>query len=177
MVLLVLLVVVYADHLTAELAWVPVLAVVQYVFVLGFTFILSAITVFYRDVGIVMGHYMRLLFWISPILWSFTAVAGRGADLEAAMGSVDKYLNLPSGTLFSILRYNPISLLLESYRQVIYGHLEVADAGSRQAELTWTSATAPDVQVLAAIFVTGLVFLAIGTLIFKRLEPAFAKVL
>ena len=121
LVLLVLLLVVYTKHLTPEIAWVPVLAVVQFVFTLGFTFILAAITVFYRDVGIVMGHFMRLLFWISPILWSFTAVAGRGQDLEQALSGVDRFLNLPIGTLFSVLRYNPMSLLLESYRQVIYG--------------------------------------------------------
>jgi lipopolysaccharide transport system permease protein len=176
LVLFVLLVVAYRAHLTMEIAWVPVIAAVQFVFTLGFTFILAAITVFYRDVGIVIGHFMRLLFWISPILWSFTAVAGRGQDLEQAMTGVDKFLNLPIGTLFGILRYNPMSLLLESYRQVIYGHLQATEVGNR-TELSWTPATAPDVTVLMVILVTGIVFLVIGTLIFKRLESAFAKVL
>jgi ABC-type polysaccharide/polyol phosphate export permease len=176
LVLFVLLVVVYRAHLTVEIAWVPVIAAVQFVFTMGFTFILAAITVFYRDVGIVIGHFLRLLFWISPILWSFTAVAGRGQDLEASMNGVDKFLNLPIGTLFGVLRYNPMSLLLETYRQVIYGHLEATQVG-RQTELSWSAATAPDVMVLMVILATGLVFLTIGTLIFKRLEPAFAKVL
>jgi ABC-type polysaccharide/polyol phosphate export permease len=176
LVLLMVLVVAYRAHLTVEIAWVPIIAVVQFVFTLGLTFVISAITVFYRDVGIVIGHFMRLLFWISPILWSFTAVAGRGQDLEQAMTGVDKFLNLPIGTLFGILRYNPMSLLLESYRQVIYGHLEATEVG-RQIELDWAAATAPDVGVLMVILASGLVLLIIGTLVFKRLESAFAKVL
>ncbi len=31
--------------------------------------------------------------------------------------------------------------------------------------------------MLALIFVTGIVFIVIGTIVFKRLEPAFAKLL
>ena len=47
--------------------------------------------------------------------------------------------------------------------------------GSR--DLIWTDATPPDLTMLAIIFAVGMVLLVIGTLIFKRLEPAFAKVL
>ena len=79
LVLFGVLLVAYTSHLTIQVVWVPLIAVVQFVFVLGFTFMVSAITVFYRDVGIVIGHFMRLLFWISPILWSFNAVAAPAA--------------------------------------------------------------------------------------------------
>jgi ABC-type polysaccharide/polyol phosphate export permease len=133
--------------------------------------------VFYRDVGIVIGHFMRLLFWISPILWSFTAVAGRGASLQDAFDAFDRGLGLPTGTLFGVLRLNPISLLLESYRQVIYGNLHVTEQATGRPELTWSAATPPDVAVLAVILASGLVILVVGTILFKRLEPAFAKVL
>jgi ABC-type polysaccharide/polyol phosphate export permease len=76
-----------------------------------------------------------------------------------------------------VLRYNPISLLLESYRQVIYGDLTAVPTSGGGTQLAWTTAMPPDLATLAVILVTGLAFLAIGTLIFKRLEPAFAKVL
>jgi homopolymeric O-antigen transport system permease protein len=177
LVLAFVLVVAYTDHLTIQVAWVPLIAVVQFVFTLGFAFMLAAITVFYRDVGIVIGHFMRLLFWVSPILWSFTAVAGRGESLAQALTGVDRFLNLPEGSLFNVLRYNPISLLLESYRQVIYGDLAAVAGGGRGSDLTWTAPVPPDLTTLAVILATGVAFLAIGTLIFKRLEPAFAKVL
>jgi ABC-type polysaccharide/polyol phosphate export permease len=177
LVLVFVLVLAYRDHLTIQVIWVPLIAAVQFVFVLGFTFILSAITVFYRDVGIVIGHFMRLLFWISPILWSFAAVAGRGASLADGLASADRTLGLPVGTLFNILRYNPVSILLESYRKVIYGNLGSVETADGGRDLVWTTATAPDFGMLALIFASGLVFIAIGTIIFKRLEPAFAKLL
>jgi len=176
-VLFMVLLVAYTSHLTVQVAWVPLIAVVQFVFVLGFTFIVSAVTVFYRDVGIVIGHFMRLLFWISPILWSFAAVAGRGQALEEAMTAADRTLGLPTGTLFNILHYNPVAQLLESYRKVIYGNLGATIQDDGRRELIWTTATAPDLPMLAAIFVSGVVFILIGTIIFKRLEPAFAKLL
>ena len=82
-------------------------------------------TVFYRDVGIVIGHLMRLLFWISPILWSFHAAAGRGQALRDAVGE----------TGFALLSYNPVALLLDAYRTVIYGGL----ARDQQGVLVWTT--------------------------------------
>ena len=84
----------------------------------------SAVTVFYRDVGIIIGHFMRLLFWISPILWSFMEVAGRGARLQQGLEGVERAFGLPEGVLFGPSRYNPISILLESYRKVVYGNLD-----------------------------------------------------
>ena len=172
-VLAFVLVVAYTDHLTINVIYVPVIAVVQYIFVLGITFLVSSVTVFYRDVGIVIGHFMRLLFWVSPILWSFSAVRGRGARLQDGLLDVDATLGLPPGTLFAILSYNPIAVLLDTYRQVIYGTVVPIEVDPRG----WTEATPPDFGLLAAILVAGFVIIVIGTLVFKRLEPAFAKVL
>lgn len=176
-VLAFVLVVAYTPHLTVQVVWVPLIVAVQFVFVLGITFMVSAVTVFYRDVGIVIGHFMRLLFWISPILWSFAAVRGRGLSLSEGLADVDRALGLPLGTLFGILSYNPVSILLESYRKVVYGGFPDPATLPEGAELTWTAATPPDLGLLALIFVSGIVILAIGTIIFKRLEPAFAKIL
>ena len=163
LVLGVVLVVAYPAHLSVNVLWLPLIAVVQFTFVIGFTFLVSSITVFYRDVGIVIGHLMRLLFWISPILWSFHAAAGRGQALREAIGE----------TGFALLSYNPVALLLDAYRTVIYGGL----ARGPDGELAWTPPTAPDVAVLALVFVIGLVVAIISVIVFKRLEPAFAKVL
>ena len=171
------LVLAYRDHVSVQLVWVPLIAAVQFVFVLGITFIVSAVTVFYRDVGIVIGHFMRLLFWVSPILWSFTAVSGRGQSLAEGLASADRTLGLPGGSLFNVLSYNPVSILLESYRKAIYGNLGVTETADGGQALTWTAATPPDLGLLAAILASGLVILVIGTVIFKRLEPAFAKIL
>ena len=172
----------YHDHVTWQVVWIPLIAAVQFTFVLGWTFILSAVTVFYRDVGIVIGHFMRLLFWVSPILWSFMEVAGRGARLQVGLESIERHFGLPTGMLFGAISLNPVSLLIESYRKIIYGglgHVDVVDpaTGEMTSQLVWTEAVPPDFQTLAVIFAMGVVIIIIGTLIFKRLEPAFAKVL
>jgi ABC-type polysaccharide/polyol phosphate export permease len=172
----------FHDHVTWNVVWLPLIMVVQYVFMLGWTFILSAVTVFYRDVGIVIGHFMRLLFWISPILWSFMEVAGRGAALQEGMASIERNLGLPQGVLFGAISLNPTSLLMETYRKVIYGGIERIDVVNDKGRvvdstLAWTPAQPPDLTTLAVIFTVGVVVIVIGTLIFKRLEPNFTKVL
>ena len=181
-VLFVLWFTVYHDHVTWQVVWVPLIAVVQYVFVLGWTFMVSAVTVFYRDVGIVIGHFMRLLFWVSPILWSFMEVAGRGAMLQKGLAGIERNLGLPEGVLFGAISLNPTSLLIESYRKVIYGGLdrtEIVNANGRVIDetLSWTKAVPPDFETLFIIFAVGVVITLLGTLIFKRLEPSFTKVL
>jgi homopolymeric O-antigen transport system permease protein len=181
-VLFILWITVYRDHVSIEVMWVPVIAVVQFVYTLGFTFIFAAITVFYRDGGIVIGHFMRLLFWISPILWSFMEVAGRGAALQSGLEAVERKLGMPTGILFGAVSMNPSSVLLEMYRKCIYGQLDRIDVVNDKGRvidstLEWTAPVAPDLMALAAIFVAGVVIIIIGTLIFKRLEPSFAKVL
>jgi ABC-type polysaccharide/polyol phosphate export permease len=153
----------FGAHLSLNLLWLPVIMAVQYVLILGLSFMVAAFTVFYRDVGIVIGHLMRLLFFVSPILWSLDAAAGRGADIKLALGE----------TLYKLLEYNPIAILLGAYRHVIYGQLR-ADA---DGTITWGPAGAPDLASLGVLLGIAMVLLILGTWLFKRLEPAFAKVL
>jgi ABC-type polysaccharide/polyol phosphate export permease len=162
-VLTAVLVVAYPAHLSVQLAWLPLIAAVQFVFTLGIAIMVAAVTVFYRDVGIVIGHTMRLLFWVSPILWSFDAAIGRGEALREALGE----------TGFAILSYNPISILLTAYRQVIYGRVAMGPEGRP----IWTDPVPPDLLLLGAVLASGVGLLVLGVLVFKRLEPAFAKVL
>jgi lipopolysaccharide transport system permease protein/teichoic acid transport system permease protein len=159
-VLLVVMLLFYSSHASVMLLWVPVIAAVQFVFNLSLTLIISAVTVFYRDVGNLIGHVMRLAFYLAPILWTFDDLGGRGGDLEQALG--------PTG--FSVLHYNPLAIFLDSYRHAIYG---VVQDGGR----TWSAPIPPDLLALGIVLVMSLALLAFGTWVFKRLEPAFAKVL
>jgi lipopolysaccharide transport system permease protein len=152
----------YTAHLSLMLLWVPVIAAIQFVLMLGLSMFLSALTVFYRDIGIIIGHLLRLLFYVAPILWTFGAVNGRGTLLHEAVGDVG----------FTILRYNPIAILMESYRTAVYG---VTTPNGK----TWHQASfwSMDVMALVGVLVISLVILTLGVIAFKRLEPAFAKVL
>jgi lipopolysaccharide transport system permease protein/teichoic acid transport system permease protein len=153
-------------HLSLQLLWIPVIAAVQFVFTLGFVLIISAVTVFYRDVGIIIGHLMRLLFFLSPVLWSLDAGAGgRGDAIRHAVGH----------TGFLIVSYNPIAILLTSYRHVIFGVVGKVDPVTKQNG--WTPPIHPDLRALFFLAIVSVVLLVVGTGVFKRLEPAFAKVL
>jgi lipopolysaccharide transport system permease protein/teichoic acid transport system permease protein len=150
-------------HLTIQVLWIPVIAVVQLVLILGLSFIVAAFTVFYRDVGIVISHLMRLLFFMSPILWTFDAAAGRGEQIEKAVGH----------TGYTLLSYNPLAVLITQYRHVVYGQVTRLEDGT----LGWLPPSGPDLYALGVLLVISLLLLVLGTIFFKRLEPAFAKVL
>lgn len=162
-VLLTVEIVLYTSHLSLMILWVPVIATIQFIFTLGIAIFLSAVTVFYRDIGIVISHFMKLLFWLSPILWSFDAAAGRGAALQEALGEEG----------FHILALNPISILMEAYRHVFYGPLLKVEG----EHIAWAAPVAPNLGQLGLVLVLGIIMLVLGTIAFKRLEPAFAKVL
>jgi ABC-type polysaccharide/polyol phosphate export permease len=100
-----LLILFYAEHLSAWIVLIPVVAVVQFVFSLALVVFLSAANVFFRDVGNLVRHVLRLWFYLSPALYSATKineVAERG------------------GIISTIFNLNPWTTLFESYRNVIF---------------------------------------------------------
>jgi ABC-type polysaccharide/polyol phosphate export permease len=100
--------------------------------------------VFFRDVGNVARHFLRLWFYMSPALYSASQMAEIGKN-EPVIGAV--------------LNANPFSPLFESYRNVIY------------------SGTLPLFHQLLGVLAVSGVLLLLAMLFFKRVEPAFAKVL
>ena len=76
--------------------------------------------------------------------------------------SLDHVTHAP--TLRSLLGLNPMAPILESYRDVIYG----AESGGS----VW-----PDFIGLAAVLVFSLLLLVLSVAVFKRIEPAFARII
>jgi ABC-type polysaccharide/polyol phosphate export permease len=91
----------YADRLSVYLVLIPIVAIVQLVFTLAVAVLLSAVNVFFRDVGNVARHALRIWFYLSPGLYSLDALTS-------------------NPTLQSLMRLNPWATLFESYRDVIY---------------------------------------------------------
>lgn len=79
--------------------------------------------------------------------------------LSPALYSFDDVAHRMDGLVGRVLSLNPWTPLFESYRAVIYDE------------------TFPDFAGLAVLLVVSLVVLCLATLFFKRVEPAFAKVL
>ena len=141
----------FQDRISPYLLLIPVIGVVQYVFTLGVAFLVSAVNVFFRDLGNVLRHVLRLWFYLSPALYS--------------MSVLDESATFQQNPLLRTLAHaNPFAVLFEAYRAVIYGQPTSAPH-------------APDWMGLFGLLVASLVLLAIGTYVFKRLEPTFAKVL
>lgn len=149
-----LLVFFYPARLSPYLVFIPAIALVQLVFTLAVGFLVAAINVFYRDVGNVSRHALRLWFYLSPALYGPTTIA------KLAEGHPQ---------LFRLMELNPFYTFFTAYRNVIYGS-ETAAGGS-------VPPFAPDWGALGALLAVSLVLLVATTVFFKRLEPAFAKVL
>lgn len=142
--LAVMLLVFYSSHISAYLLLIPIVAAVQFVFTLALGLIVAALNVFFRDVGNLARHVLRLWFYLSPALY--------GADTIASLG-------IHHPTISRVMHLNPLFAILESYRDLIYY--------GRQ----------PEVAPLAAVLAFSFALLVFGAIFFKRLEPAFAKVL
>jgi ABC-type polysaccharide/polyol phosphate export permease len=139
-----LLVIFYQDRATPFLVLLPVIAAVQFVFTLAVAYAVSAVNVFYRDVGNVSRHALRLWFYLSPGLYGV-----------ATLKSIGDHYPL----LIQLMSYNPFFVLFNAYRAVIYDK------------------TAPDWTSLSVLLVASFALLALTTVLFKRVEPSFAKVL
>lgn len=79
----------------------PLLVLIQYIITLAFTFILSALTVFVRDIDHFVSVFLTLAFYGTPIVY------------QASM--------LPQKFQW-ILKLNPMAQLVEAYRSILYYH-------------------------------------------------------
>jgi len=143
----------YSDRISVFLLWVPVIAFVQYAFSLAASIFVSAANVFFRDLGNIIGHLLRLWWFLSPGLYSLDS-----------LNAVALFRDHPS--LTAIARLNPLAVLFEAYRSTIYG---AADGKGPPH--------APDLASLGVLLLVSVVLIAVAAIFFKRVEPNFAKVL
>ena len=81
--------------------WLPVVALIQYIMLLGFTFILSAIEMYMRDIEHIINFVLAMAFYVTPILYT--------ADI------------FPEN-LSWILKINPMAYLVDAYRCIFLYH-------------------------------------------------------
>ena len=134
----------YRDRIAWTLLLIPLVAAVQFVFTMAVAILVSAINVFYRDVGNLARHVLRLWFYLSPALYSVEQV---------------NKLAVNHPEIRIVFGLNPFTVLFESYRAVIYNGVPPPWLG------------------LATLLAVSLLLVGASTYVFKRMEPAFAKVL
>jgi len=90
----------------APLVSLPLLFIIQYIFCLGVTFFLSAITVYVRDIKQVCGILGMMWMFATPVMWDIKNVLNTPHRVE-------KYT--------WIFKYaNPMGGLIENYHRVLY---------------------------------------------------------
>jgi len=148
-----LLMLFYPARITPYLLLIPVIAAVQLVFTLACAYLVAAGNVFFRDLGNVETHLLRLWWFLSPGLYSL-----------AVLDELNIFKENPA--LRTIVGLNPFAILFEAYRKVIYGSATPVQPPGL-----------PDFTSLAVLLVGSVLFLTFTTYVFKRLEPNFAKVI
>ena len=139
-----LVVIFYPTHLSWSLLLIPVVAAVQFVFTLAVAIVLGGLNVFYRDIGNLFKHVLRMWFYLSPALYTTDRITQLTANHREL------------GMVYGL---NPWTVLFEAYHDVIY------------------YGRPPSWMALAALTVASIVVLGLAVIFFKRVEPAFAKVL
>jgi len=82
-----------------HLLWLPLIMVIAFVLVFGLALLLSAVTVFLRDIQHFVGVFMQLWFWGTPVIYSLGI--------------------LTNPTLLRLVELNPVTGLVVSFRHVV----------------------------------------------------------
>ena len=82
-----------------QILWLPLIALIQYVMLLGFTFILSAIEMYMRDIEHIVNFILSMAFYVTPILYT--------PDIFPEK-------------LECVLKLNTIAYLVNAYRSIFF---------------------------------------------------------
>jgi len=89
----------WEGRLTPAALLLPLPVAVQFIFSLGLSLGLAALTVHFRDIQNILGHVLHLWFFASPVLYFYGEVPG---------------------TFRNVLRLNPMSHIIVSYQQILF---------------------------------------------------------
>ncbi|MCR6112299.1 ABC transporter permease [Bacillus sp. A301a_S52] len=109
-----------------QIVFLPLIIIVQLIFLIAVGFILAYVTVFVRDMDHLLSHVTRVLFYSSPIIWE-------GGRLPAEYSWV--------------VDVNPVAIIITSYRDILMYHSLPNITG-----LVFTGIISLIVAVLALIF-------------------------
>lgn len=114
----------------------PVIVLVQFLLSLGIILITSSIDVYVRDLEYIINFFISMLFYATPVLYS---------------------IDMFPAKIQSLLRLNPMTTIIESYRNIFFYQ------------------QMPDILGLFLVACFSICLLVVGILIFKKLERGFAE--
>ncbi len=125
----------YKISVNLAILWVIPIFIIQLFFTAGLSLIISSFNLFYRDIQYLLNLIIQIWFYLTPIIYPVEQFP-------------DKYR-----FIFSL---NPMSVIINGYRQVILG------------------GKAPNLNSMMVAAVVSLVFFGISYVIFKKQEGEFA---
>lgn len=159
--LVVLVVFIYASglQLTVHAAWVPLLILTQVLFSLGLALLLSGLHVFYRDIMMILDVVMLAWFFLTPVMYPLSRF---GQEI-----TILGFEFLPA----QVMRWlNPMASIIDGYRTVLWGTISATQEVS-------AGPVAMDPAYLLRTFVTAVIVLVIGYLVFARRRHMFGEAL
>ena len=89
----------YGMGLSKYIIFYPLILIVQYFLLIGISFIVSSVTVYFRDLQHFIGIALQLLFYATPIVYA---------------------TNIIPESYQWILRLNPMTFIIDGYRSIFY---------------------------------------------------------
>ncbi len=135
-------------NFSPTIAYLPIIIVIQTLFLIGVTLFLSALAVFFRDIVHLVGILLLFWFFLTPVFYSLNAVS--------------------LAPLARLIRWgNPMASIIEFYREILYG------SAVPIGQIPTPALPAPDsmLRVLATTFLS----LAIGYWFFQRQSEQFGE--
>lgn len=140
--------------ITIHALWVPVILIIQMIFMLGLTMILSALNVFYRDVRMIMDVIILAWFFLTPIFYPLEDFNNQ-AQLMGLQFDAARFMRW----------VNPMASIVDGYRTVLWGTMRSSGP------------TSMDPLNVLRTLVTALLVFFVGLYVFRRFEHLFGEVL
>ena len=134
-------------NLSWTIAYLPVLLLIQTLFLGGVALLLSALAVQYRDAVHLIGILLQFWFFLTPVVYSLDAIGGL--------------------TALAVRWLNPMASLIEFYREVLYGSAVPAPQVPTPG--------LPAVDSVLRVLITSLMVLALGYWYFQRKSGEFGE--
>ena len=143
---------IFGIGLTVHALWVPLILITQLIFTLGLALLLGSLTVFYRDVLMILEVVMLAWFFLTPVFYSL--------EMFGNTATVLGYTFYPA----QLLRWiNPMASIIDGYRTVLWG---TYDSGGPAPMYS---------PYLIRTFVTSIIVFILGYAVFNRLNPLFGE--
>jgi lipopolysaccharide transport system permease protein len=127
-------------------AFLPVLVIIQIIFLIGLTLLLSTVAVFFRDTIHIIDILLQLWMFLTPVFYTLETVT-QGNVLAAT----------------AVRWLNPMASLIDFYRDILYG------------QATGPTPGIPALDGVFRTLITSLVLLAIGAYVFHRYSGRFGE--